>query len=194
MAINKVIFNGNTLIDLTNDTVNSTNLLVGASAHGRDGTVVNGACSFDADTSDATATAAEILAGTAQNPITAYANGSKVTGTMPNNGGTDVEVSTLAGTTIPRGFSDGSAKAILTQAEITKFVPANIKQGVTLLGVLGDYSGEAISTMALTVTPTASAQSFDPATYNKDYFSEVTVAAIPYVETSNTYGTTVTIG
>lgn len=194
MAINKVIFNGNTLIDLTNDTVNSTNLLVGASAHGRDGTVVNGACLFDADTSDATATAAEILAGTAQNPISAYVNGVKVIGAMPNNGGTDVEVNTLAGTTIPRGFSDGSAKAILTQAEITKFVPANIKQGVTLLGVLGDYSGEAISTMGLTVTPTASAQTFDPATYNKDYFSEVTVAGIPYVETSNTYGTTVTIG
>ena len=29
---------------------------------------------------------------------------------------------------------------------------------------------------------------------NYDYLSQVTVAAIPYVETANTYGTTVTIG
>lgn len=43
MAINKVVYGNNTLIDLTNDTVTENNLLSGATAHGADGNPVNGA-------------------------------------------------------------------------------------------------------------------------------------------------------
>lgn len=43
MAISKVDFGGNTLIDLTNDTVNAQNLMVGATAHGANGELVQGA-------------------------------------------------------------------------------------------------------------------------------------------------------
>lgn len=43
MAYNKVIYNGTTLIDLTEDTVTEAGLLSGQSAHGADGEVVNGA-------------------------------------------------------------------------------------------------------------------------------------------------------
>lgn len=76
-----VLTDGTVLIDLTADTVEAAKLLAGYTAHGRDGALVTGTCAFDADTSDANATAGELLSGK-----TAYVNGSKITGTMPNNG------------------------------------------------------------------------------------------------------------
>lgn len=42
MAINKVVYGNNTLIDLTNDTVEASNLLEGETAHDRSGTPVTG--------------------------------------------------------------------------------------------------------------------------------------------------------
>lgn len=41
-AINKVIYGGRVLIDLTADTVTAEKLLSGYKAHGADGNVVNG--------------------------------------------------------------------------------------------------------------------------------------------------------
>ena len=43
MSINKVVYNGNTLIDLTGDTVDASNLLAGYTAHDRSGTSIQGA-------------------------------------------------------------------------------------------------------------------------------------------------------
>ena len=43
MAISKVDFGGRTLIDLTNDSVTPENLMVGATAHGANGELVQGA-------------------------------------------------------------------------------------------------------------------------------------------------------
>ena len=43
MAVNKVVYGNETLLDLTNDTVNSESLVEGATAHGKDGEVVVGA-------------------------------------------------------------------------------------------------------------------------------------------------------
>ena len=43
MAYNKVTFGGNTLIDLTSDTVTANSLLEGVIAHGADGVVITGA-------------------------------------------------------------------------------------------------------------------------------------------------------
>lgn len=42
MAVNKVIYNSNTLIDLTSDTVMADALLKGYTAHQHDGTIVTG--------------------------------------------------------------------------------------------------------------------------------------------------------
>lgn len=42
MAINKVEYNGNTLIDLTNDNVNENQLLEGAVCHDASGIQING--------------------------------------------------------------------------------------------------------------------------------------------------------
>ena len=189
MAINKVIFGGDTLIDLTSDTVDAAHLLSGYKAHDRSGTQITGTCVFDANTSDATASADEILA-----TKTAYVSGSKVTGTMPNNGAVTGTISTKAGQyTIPIGFHDGSGKVGISSTEQAKIIAGNIKSGVQILGVTGTYTGEAITAQAKNATPTTSEQVITPdASY--DYLSQVTVAAIPYVETANTYGTTVTIG
>lgn len=42
MPINRVIFGGSTLLDLTNDTVTSNSLLSGYTAHDKSGNVVEG--------------------------------------------------------------------------------------------------------------------------------------------------------
>ena len=53
-AISKVVYGSTTLIDLTSDTVEASKLLSNYTAHGADGELVTGSCTFDADTSDAT--------------------------------------------------------------------------------------------------------------------------------------------
>ncbi len=42
MSVNKVIYGGNTLIDLTADTVTEKNLLKGCTAHRADGKIITG--------------------------------------------------------------------------------------------------------------------------------------------------------
>lgn len=192
MANSKIVLStGEVLIDLTNDTVEPSKLLKGFTAHTPDGEPVTGTCEFDADTSDATATAAEILKGK-----TAYKNGSKLTGTMPNNGAVSGTISTKDGTyNVPQGFHDGSGKVGLAAAEKEKLIPENIREGVTVLGVEGTMSGtEDAKPQAKSVTPSFEEQQILPdAGYN--YLSQVTVAAIKVTRTDNSAGgVTVTIG
>lgn len=78
--------------------------------------------------------------------------------------------------------------------EQAKLIPANIREGVTVLGVEGTMSGtEDANPQAKTVTPTITAQTVLPDEgYN--YLSLVTVEAIPYNESDNAAGgKTVTI-
>lgn len=42
MAYNKVVYGGNVIIDLTEDTVTAAGLLAGQKAHGKDGEIING--------------------------------------------------------------------------------------------------------------------------------------------------------
>lgn len=191
MGVSKVVYGGNTLIDLTADTVTAEKMLKGYTAHGADGDVVTGTCTFDADTQDATAADAEILKGK-----TAYVKGIKKTGTMPNNGAVTGTISTKAGTyTVPQGYHDGSGKVGIASAEQAKLIPANIRDGVTILGVEGTMSGsEDVKAQSKSVTPSASEQTVLPDT-GFNYLTQVTVAAIPYVESDNSAGgKTVTIG
>ena len=189
--INKVVYGNRTLIDLTTDTLTSTSQLAsGIIAHDRTGATITGTNTYDADTSDANAAAGEILYSK-----TGYVNGNKITGNMTNNGAVTGTISTKAQQyTIPVGYHDGSGKVSISTTEQNKIIASNIKSGITILGVEGTYSGEAISVEAnKNVTPTSSSQVVTPSS-GYDYLAQVTVAAIPYAETANTYGTTVTIG
>ena len=190
MAINKVIYGGDVLIDLTGDTVTADKLASGVTAHDASGATITGTNTYDADTQDATAAVAEILTGK-----TAYVRGKKITGTMKNNGGVKGTIATKSGSyTVPQGFHDGSGKVSIDATEQAKLIPANIREGVTVLGVEGTMSGtEGAKPQSKSVTPTTTAQSILPDEgYN--YLSEVTVAAIPYNESENSAGgKTVTI-
>lgn len=191
MGVSKVIYGGRTLIDLTADTIEANKLLSGYTAHGADGEVFEGTCNFDANTQDATASAAEILKGK-----TAYNKGNKVTGTMANNGAVSGSISTKSEVyTIPQGYHDGSGKVQIDSAEQAKIIADNIRSGITILGVTGTMSGtEDVKAQSKSVIPTSSTQTVLPDTgYN--YLSQVTVNAIPYVESDNSAGgVTVTIG
>ena len=191
MGNSKVIYNGKVLIDLTVDTVDPSKLLTGIKAHDKAGNAITGTCAYNANTNDATAAAAEVLKGK-----TAYVKGSKVTGTMPNNGAVTGTISTVAGAyTVPQGYHDGSGKVSILETEQAKLIPSNIREGITVLGVEGTMSGaEDMKAQAKTVTPKATVQEILP---DEEYncLSQVTVAAIPYVESDNEAGgTTITIG
>ena len=190
MANNKIIYGGKTLIDLTGDTITPADLLVGKKAHDKTGAIIEGTCTYDADTSDATAAASEILKGK-----TAFVGGTRVTGSMTNNGAIAKSITTKAQTvTVPIGYHDGSGIVQIDATEQEKIIAGNIKEGVELLGVKGSLKpSSSVTAQSKTVTPSTSVQTILPDA-GTDYLSQVTVASIPYVETANTAGgTTITI-
>lgn len=190
--VNQVgLADGTVLIDLTSDTAVATDVKSGKYFHLATGERVQGTNTYDSNTTDANATAAEILSGR-----TAYVNKNKITGEMTNNGAVSGTISTKAGTyTIPAGFHSGLGSVAIDSTEQQKIIAGNIKSGITILGVEGTYSGEAVTAGAVSVTPTFSSQTILPSSISKDYISQVNVAAIAVTETDNAAGgKTVTIG
>lgn len=191
MAISKVVYGSQVLLDLTGDTVTKEKILKGYKAHGADGEPIVGECEYDANTQDATAQEAEILSGKV-----AYNKGNRIVGKMNNNGAVEGVISIKDEEyNVPQGFHDGSGKVGIKSTEREKLIPANIRDGVTILGVTGEMSGsEDMKAQSKTVTPSVSEQVVLPDTgYNA--LTQVTVAAIPYVESDNSAGgKTVTIG
>lgn len=182
--VNKVIIGSEVKLDLTQDDITPDKLAAGIKAHDKSGAPIVGTSTFDADTSDANAVAAEIL-----KDKTAYVNGVKVTGTMPNNGAKTLNITNKSTpVTIPMGFHDGSGKAQIAADEQAKLIPANIREGITVLGVTGTMSGsEGMKPQAKNVTPTFAQQEVLPDDgYN--CLSSVTVAAIPVTYTDNEQG------
>lgn len=191
MAYNKILkADGTVLIDLTGDDVAESDVARGKIFHKRDGSSATGTNDYDADTSDADAIASELLLNK-----TAYVNGSKIIGSMPNNGAVTGAISDKnTPYTIPAGYHDGSGEVDIAAAEKAKLISSNIKDGVTILGVLGTYTGGGGTSQSKNVTPYLTAQQILP-DQGYDYLSEVNVAAITFTETPNAAGgVTVTIG
>lgn len=184
-----VLATGEVVMDLTQDDVKPEHVQKDIYFHDKTGKRQQGTNTKTVDASNATAEAAEVLVGRT------FGKGNEMqTGTMPDNSGKDVEISTVSGTPIPKGYSDGSGVAKLSAAEIAKLTAGNIKEGVTILGVTGSFGADDISSQSKTVTPTFSKQTINPdAGYS--FLSSVEVEAIKVVRTDNEAGgVTVTIG
>ena len=190
---NKVIYGGQTLIDLTNDDVTRADVAAGKQFHLPTGEITTGTNTYDADTSDATAVAAEILSGK-----TAYKAGQELTGTMPNRGSQTGSITTKAGTvTIQQGYHDGGGSIGIDSTEQAKLIATNIREGITILGVEGTMSGsEGVNATQASITPYTTSQTITPADLgNYNSISQINVAAIAYSESDNAAGgVTVTIG
>lgn len=92
------------------------------------------------DTADGNITSADVLVNKK-----GYSASGVVDGAMANNGSTSGTISTKAGTvTIPAGYTTGGTVSI-SSTEQAKIIPANIKQGVTILGQAGSLSTPTIS-------------------------------------------------
>lgn len=187
---NKIVYGTTVLIDLTADTVTADKILSSYTAHDASGNIITGTCDFDVNSQDANVKVAEILIGK-----TAYARGTKLTGTMPNNGSVSLTIETLDDeVSIAQGYHDGSGKVSILDTEKAKLIAANIKQGITILGVTGTLEPSSnVKVHSKSVTPKTTEQVILPDN-GYDYLAQVTVGAIPYVETDNSAGgKTVTI-
>lgn len=184
-----VLSNGEILIDLTQDDVRAEHVQSGIYFHDKTGLRQKGTNTKTVNASEATAEAAEVLAGRT------FGKGNEMqTGTMPDNSGNNVEISTFGGTPIPKGYTDGSSVAKLSDAELAKLVAGNIKEGVTILGVEGGFGADDISSQSKTVTPTFEKQVINPDD-GYTFLSFVEVEAIKVTRTDNEFGgVTVTIG
>ena len=188
--VNKIVYGNTVLIDLTADTVTEDKILASYTAHDASGNIITGTCDFDVNSQDATVKVAEMLIGK-----TAYARGTKLTGTMPNNGSISLTISEVnEEVSVAQGYHDGSGKVSILETEKAKLIASNIKQGITILGVTGTLEpSSAIQVHSKTVTPKTTQQTILP-DEGYDYLAQVTVNPIPYVETDNSAGgKTVTI-
>ena len=132
--ISKVSYGNQNLIDLTNDTINVEKVLSGYTAHDKTGSLIIGTCNYDANTQNANATANDIKEGKS-----AYVQGVKIEGAMPNR---DNVVGTISTRDEICTFENGYYNNIqvgISATEKAKIISENIKKDINILGVIGNY-------------------------------------------------------
>lgn len=98
---------------------------------------VSGGSALYRDTSDGDAVAGEIITGKK-----AYNANGAVNGNMVNQGAVSGAISDKdTPYTIPAGYHNGSGTVDIASAQKALLLPGNIRDGVTILGVTGTYSG-----------------------------------------------------
>lgn len=125
--VNKVVYGNTVLIDLTTDTVTADKILTSYTAHDATGNTVTGTCDFDVNSQDANVKVAEILSGK-----TAYARGTKLVGTMPNNGAVSLTISSIDDSvSIAQGYDlsivDQTPFCFLYTADASEYAPERFK-------------------------------------------------------------------
>lgn len=182
--VNKVVFAGNTLIDLSADTVTSDTLLVGTIAHDKNGKIITG--TVENLSNIGTATATDILEGK-----TALVQGETIVGTMVDNSAhlTNNEIQITDLTTLTNLSLSGffNATTLNFGNLLEDLEPENILSGTSILGVEGTLvpNVNILLDDPITVTPTLIEQTISPSS-GHDGLSEVTVEPIPIQVTGST--------
>lgn len=190
--VNQVgLADGTILLDVSSDTAARADVLSGKYFHLATGERTTGTCTYDSNTTDANALATEILSGK-----TAYVNKVKLTGEMTNNGAVSGTISNKnTPYTVPAGYHSGLGTVSIDSTSSAALIAGNIKAGIEILGVTGDYTGEAVTAGSVSATPYLTAQTILPSDINKDYISQVSIAAIAVTYSDNAAGgRTCTIG
>lgn len=198
MGVSKVILNGDTLMDVTQDTVASSNLLSGATATGADGEAVTGAVASktasDVTVSGATVT---IPAGAYSSQVTkSVASGTAGTPTATKGTVSNHAVSVTPSVTNTAGYITGGTKS----GTAVTVSASELVSGTLDITTNGD--GIDVTTYAsvdvdvepnlgsLTVTPTESQQVFNGGATKGDLITSVTARN----SSSRTYPQAVTSG
>lgn len=108
------------------------NIKKGVTILGQTGTCEAGTTTSGTDTTDATASASDIRSGK-----TAYVNGRKLTGTIPNQAAQTITPGTTDKTIASGKYLSGTQ----TIKGDSKLVASNIKSGISIFGVTGTYTG-----------------------------------------------------
>lgn len=108
------------------------NIKKGVTILGQTGTCEAGTTTSGTDTTDATASASDIRSGR-----TAYVNGRKLTGTIPNQAAQTITPGTTDKTISSGKYLSGTQ----TIKGDSKLVASNIKSGISIFGVTGTYTG-----------------------------------------------------
>ena len=191
MGYSKVIYDGETLIDLIDDTVTKETLLAGATAHNSNGDKITGTCDYDMKTSGFNATASNILVG-----MTAGVGGKEVVGTMPDRKSVTGTIKAIDEEyIIPQGCHDGGGKVSIDAAEQAKLIPENIREGRTILGVTGTMSGSEGEKPQPKVEVAAPLKDDLTILPEGDYtcLSEVVVKKVPVEKITNAVGKGITV-
>lgn len=131
---NQVFYGDRKVMDISDSTVTPETLGKGETAYDKSGEKITGTMEFGGiDTSDATATAADLLEGT-----TAYVNGVKISGTIGRQPGQTI----TPGTPSYRFPAGRYLVGDLIVEGDTKLRAENIRAGVSIFGVTGTYEGE----------------------------------------------------